>query len=230
MNLAAFAKAKQPKIVLDVGCHGWRLAPLCDSIGATLIGADTSEPPGRPANAGFAHMSGTQIAPLEQSLCADLTVANHVLEHMLEPVALASTLCRHTRPGGYVWIEAPSQLSAGPWAGDTPATHEFTNFWDDPTHVRPWTAGSLYRLALSVRLFPVVIACRQQEGMHTVQMLAVKPLDGAAFDKQTRYVTLRDVPHGAHAAFRHVWGVDANIPLPEYRMALPKVGGKTRSA
>lgn len=139
----------------------------------------------------------------------DLVVANHVIEHMTDPVALAVTLCRLAKPGGHVWIEAPSELSASPIGTNRPESHDFTNFWDDPTHVRPWTPGALYRLAIGVRLYPLAIKRSMAGAIPVVQMLARKPLDGAQFEKQSRYVTLKDVPAGAGAAFKHVWGLDA---------------------
>ena len=70
--------------VVDCGCYGWRLATHCEQVGATLIGVDQSEPPGRPRNVTFAPISAGVIAIPDGA--ADVVVASHVLEHVIAPV------------------------------------------------------------------------------------------------------------------------------------------------
>lgn len=53
---------------------------------------------------------------------------------------------RITRRGGVIWIEAPSELAVQPVSSSDAEDHSFESFWDDPTHIRPWTPGALYRL------------------------------------------------------------------------------------
>ena len=63
-------------------------------------------------------MSGPQLHLDDDA--GHLTVASHVLEHIDQPVAFFAELVRVTAPGGLIWIEAPSELSAMPRASDLP--------------------------------------------------------------------------------------------------------------
>ncbi len=188
--------------VLDIGCFGWRLAEVCALHGHSLIGLDRAEPPGRPANAGFAAMSGPQLHLDDDA--GHLTVASHVLEHIDQPVAFFAELVRVTAPGGLIWIEAPSELSAMPRASDDASDQAFISFWDDPTHVRPWTPAALYRLALSCQCLPIACGRALTGAIHVSRMLARKPL-GLQGRPPVTYVSLADVAPGLEAAWRAVW-------------------------
>jgi len=190
------------EVVVDCGCYGWRLAPLCEHYGHTLVGVDRVEPPGRPSGVSFARGSGSNIE-LQDDL-SSMTVASHILEHVIEPVSFFGEMMRITRPGGLLYVEAPSELSALPRASDHPEDHRFVSFWDDPTHVRPWTPGALYRLALSCNCYPVGVSRANSGGIPCVRLLGTKPLDcrGAP---PVAYVSLRGVPPGVKAAWNHVW-------------------------
>jgi len=188
--------------VADCGCFGWSLARACEGPGHRLVGIDRVEPPGRPASAAFHGMVGPRLDVPDDHV--DLAVANHVLEHMSDPVALFGELARITVPGGLVWIEAPSELSALARGSDDPTGHAFASFWDDPTHVRPWTPGALYRLALSWRCRPLVCARGVAGSIPVSRLLARKPaaLRGAT---PYRFVSLEHVPPGLAAAWASVW-------------------------
>lgn len=187
--------------VVDCGCYGWRLAGHCHRVGAALTGVDQAEPPGKPGNAAFAKIDSGVIALPDEF--ADVVVASHVLEHVLSPVIFMQELVRITRQGGLIWIEAPSELSAMPPSSDDPEDHSFANFWDDPTHVRPWTPGAMYRLALSCHCMPVAVSRCDADGIPSTRMLARKP---KAESQQPRYVGLRGVKPGFSNAWSHVWG------------------------
>ena len=189
-------------LVLDIGCFGWRLAQACADKGHSMIGLDRLEPPGRPASAGFAGMDGHQL-DLENDR-GQLTVASHVLEHMDQPIAFFAELARVTAPGGLIWIEAPSELSAMPRASDDPSDQAFVSFWDDPTHVRPWTPAAFYRLALSCQCLPVGCGRAETGGIPVSRMLARKPF-GVFGRPQTTYVSLLGVAPGLEAAWRATW-------------------------
>lgn len=198
--------------VVDCGCYGWRLADLCRSKKAQLIGVDRTEPPEKPSDVDFASMQGVNIH-LDDDL-EHMVVANHIIEHLQDPVSFMVELVRITRPDGMIWIEAPSELSALTPGTDDPSDHKFSNFWDDPTHVRPWTPGALYRLALTCACIPVMIDRSDADGLPTSRMLARKPSDchGAP---ETRYVTLREVPSGFLNAWHHVWGQNPIVNHPD---------------
>jgi SAM-dependent methyltransferase len=185
-----------------VGCHGWLLGEASFAGGIDYVGVDRVEPPGRPAHARFARGSGASLELPDDS--CDLVVAGHVLEHVATPVEFAAELLRVAKPGGKVWIEAPSELACLTLGSSDVEDQHFFSFWDDPTHVRPWTPGALYRLALSSQAVPIAIQRGQTGDVPVSRMLAQKPahLRGKP---ATRFVTLKDVPRGLRAAYEAVW-------------------------
>nr|WP_145550055.1 class I SAM-dependent methyltransferase [Variovorax boronicumulans] len=189
--------------VVDCGCHGWRLAQECERGGHLLIGIDQVEPSHRPLAARYAGITNGVFDVADDT--ADFTIASHVLEHVGEPVPFFRELCRVTKPGGTLLIEAPSELSALASASNDPTDHKFLSFWDDPTHVRPWTPAALYRLALSCRCVPLAVVRSMTDGIPTVRMLARKP-DDIEGEPPVRYVTLRDVEPSLAAAWAQTWG------------------------
>jgi SAM-dependent methyltransferase len=189
--------------VADIGCFGWLLGDATLASGATLIGVDQAEPPGRPAHAKFAHGSGPVI-DIPDDAC-DLVVAGHVLEHVLDGVAFAAELLRIVKPGGLLWIETPSELGCQSVSSDNPQDHRFLSFWDDPTHIRPWTPAALYRLAISCQAIPLAMQRGQTGDVPVATMLARKPASVKG-KPATRYVTLKHVAPGLQAAYETVWG------------------------
>lgn len=189
--------------ITDIGCFGWSLAGACAKRGHILTGVDRSEPPGRPDGSRFATMQGSKLTLPDD--CSDLTVASHVLEHLSDPVELFGELARVTEPEGLIWVESPSELSALARGTDDPSDHTFKSFWDDPTHVRPFSPGALYRLALSWKCTPVQVGRAQIGDLPVARLLARK---GHGQRGRTRYsfVSLKDVPPGLEAAWRAVWG------------------------
>jgi SAM-dependent methyltransferase len=186
--------------VADVGCYGWTLARCCATKGNRYIGLDRSEPPGRPQSAEFQPMQGHHLHLGSDT--ADFVVASHVIEHLHTPVEFVVELGRITRQGGHVYVEAPSELSALSRANDDAQNHRFDSFWDDPTHVRPYTPGAMYRLALSAGLIPQAVRRGFSDKIPTVCMLARVPFSGS---KGMRYVTLKNIPCGLPRAFKTIW-------------------------
>jgi SAM-dependent methyltransferase len=79
----------------------------------------------------------------------DLVVAAHVIEHLRRPVEAVAECVWVCRPGGRIYVEAPSERST--WLPGMPFWRDdlrSLSFYDDPTHVgRPWTPQALHRLA-----------------------------------------------------------------------------------
>lgn len=189
--------------VLDVGCFGWRLAEQALARRLQLVGVDLMEPPGRPQGVGYASIENNQIL-MPDSRC-DLLVASHVLEHVVDATRFMRELMRVAKPGGLIFMESPSELACITPASNDPTDHRFINFWDDPTHIRPWTPGAMYRLALSCQALPVSIQRTDAGGIPVVQMVAQKPT-WVAGRGQHKYVSLRGVEAGLHSAWEAVWG------------------------
>jgi SAM-dependent methyltransferase len=188
--------------VADVGCYGWLLGEAALSSAADYVGVDRVEPPGRPAHARFALASNATIELPDDS--CDLVVASHVLEHVATPVELAAELLRIAKPGGRVWIESPSELGCQTIGSMDVEDQHFYSFWDDPTHVRPWTPGALYRLALTCQAIPIAIQRGQTGDVPVCTMLALKPRNLRG-KPATRFVTLKNVLPGLRAAYESVW-------------------------
>jgi SAM-dependent methyltransferase len=78
----------------------------------------------------------------------DGVIVSHVLEHVPNPIEAVSEILRILKPGGHVYIETPSEKSLQTSSNSDYKKHGFFSFWDDPTHIRPWTPAALYRLAV----------------------------------------------------------------------------------
>lgn len=199
-------KLAENSTVLDVGCFGWRLAEQALAQRVQLVGADLAEPPGRPQGVGFARINDNQISMPDSHF--DLVVASHVIEHVVNATGFMRELVRVAKPGGLIFLEAPSEMACIPPSSNDPSDHRFLSFWDDPTHVRPWTPGALYRLALSCQSLPLSIQRADAGGIPSVRMVAQKP-NSVAGRGQHRYVSLKDVEAGLANAWGAVWGPHA---------------------
>jgi SAM-dependent methyltransferase len=211
MNLEDLFQGAAGKRLVDWGCLGWKLSAACKKHGIQLAGADLVEPANRPQGVEFFPiLNGSADIP---DGYADIVSCNHVIEHMSNPSELMHELMRIVKPGGALWIEAPSELAANGASSSDATDHSFMSFWDDPTHIRPWTPGALYRLAISHRCFPLEIDRAETGGIPVVRMHAIKPFD-APKDPQWRYVTLQGVPPGVHNAWVAIWGSPPTLTSP----------------
>ena len=145
--------------VLDIGCQGWRPHGLACALGRTDLrhaGCERQDD-SVPAGAEFRKTDlRTQAVPWPDD-SFDCVVLSHVLEHLHDPNAAFGEAVRVCRPGGLIFVEAPSDratLFSFPWAQHL---HLILSYWDDPTHVgRPFTPQALYRMAIYWSCSPVV--------------------------------------------------------------------------
>ncbi|MCI5157276.1 MAG: class I SAM-dependent methyltransferase [Candidatus Electrothrix sp. AUS1_2] len=68
----------------------------------------------------------------------DLITCSHVIEHLSDSFHAVAELKRICKPNGYIYVETPSHRSILMPIG--------VNFWDDPTHIRPYSRISLRKL------------------------------------------------------------------------------------
>lgn len=146
--------------VMDYGCFGWTIHAQAKALGRDDVrhsGTDIVKPAHVPADANFflTQMADNKIDCDSDTF--DLVVASHVLEHVTQPMALFAELLRICKPGGKIYIETPSDRSLQVKSSSDPENHAFLNFWDDPTHVRPYTPAAFYRMAISFGCRP--LAC-----------------------------------------------------------------------
>jgi 2-polyprenyl-3-methyl-5-hydroxy-6-metoxy-1,4-benzoquinol methylase len=73
----------------------------------------------------------------------DLIWCSHVIEHLSEPIGFLDNLNRILAPSGILILRTPDLKSVG------------FEFWNDPTHVRPFSLSSLHKI-LAQTSFSVV--------------------------------------------------------------------------
>lgn len=147
--------------ILDVGCVGFQQVKIADALGLRELkhsGVDYCEMEAPlPENFVFrkADLSKENLPFDDDSF--DLVMACHIIEHVAKPVDFFGECVRVCKPGGLIYLEAPSERSL--LLPGMPFGHELfcsLSFFDDPTHCsRPWSPQSFYRLAKYYSCDPV---------------------------------------------------------------------------
>lgn len=124
--------------VVDVGAGTGGLLQLMEKANASLktYALDIGRPPEFISNGMF--LRGNIMNLPFQDNSFDLVVCSHVIEHLTDPFPAVAELKRICKLEGYIYLETPSHRSSIMPIG--------FNFWDDPTHVRPYTRISLSKL------------------------------------------------------------------------------------
>ena len=109
-------------MLLDLGCADRFLEPACKSERWTYRGLDYTD-------VNFE----VDTFPVEDN-SVNFAVSLAVIEHLRDPENFISEVYRYLKPGGVVYLSTPNfQL-------------DWKNFYNDPTHVRPYTPESLEQL------------------------------------------------------------------------------------
>ena len=99
-------------VLADVGCGTGGLVREVRGRFAGIVGIDAVRYDGLPADVRFVRADlDTGRLPLDDA-SADVTAAVEVIEHLENPRAFVRELTRITRPGGWIVITTPNQLSA----------------------------------------------------------------------------------------------------------------------
>jgi SAM-dependent methyltransferase len=129
-----FTASSKPAL-LDLGCADKYLEPATKNEGWSYIGLDYKD-------VDFE----IEKFPIESD-SVDIAVSLAVIEHLKDPENFLREIFRCLKPGGLIYLSTPNfQL-------------DFKNFYNDPTHVRPYTPTSLIELLklnrfISAEAFP----------------------------------------------------------------------------
>ncbi len=97
--------------LVDVGCGSGRLWPFVRERFGRYVGVDAVRYDGFPADGELVTADlDSGALPLDAG-CADVAVAVETIEHLENPRALMRSLVRLARPGGWVVVTTPNQLS-----------------------------------------------------------------------------------------------------------------------
>lgn len=116
-------------VVLDYGCGPGDFLIVCKNKGINAQGVDSYE-----RSIQMAQQRGLTVKKADYTSLPfpkesfDAVVLQSVIEHADNSVEMLQALVSYLVPGGVLVVSAP-----------TPGSH----FWDDPTHIRPYTPRSL---------------------------------------------------------------------------------------
>jgi 2-polyprenyl-3-methyl-5-hydroxy-6-metoxy-1,4-benzoquinol methylase len=97
--------------LLDAGCGSGDLWRLVSERFTSCTGVDAVRYPGLPGDVRFVPADLDRALPLEDA-SVDTAAAIEVIEHLENPRAFVRELVRVTRPGGWIVVTTPNQLSA----------------------------------------------------------------------------------------------------------------------
>ena len=144
--------------VVDVGCGAGDLYPVVRSRFSKYIGVDVVRYEGFPEEASFCRfdLDSGQVPLPEAS--ADVVVAVEVIEHLENPREFARQLVRLVKPGGWVVITTPNQLSFLSLL-TLVVKHRFQAFQDVhyPTHLTALLEVDLRRIGTECGLEQITI-------------------------------------------------------------------------
>ena len=120
------------KTIVDLGSGDQHLRDSLESRGATYIGIDID----------VCNLEIDKI-PLSSN-GVDIAIGLSLIEHLHDPSNFLSEVKRILKPGGALWMDTPDIDACG------------TAFWNDPTHVHPYTRKS-FRLLLEMNGFNNVL-------------------------------------------------------------------------
>lgn len=127
-----YCNIKKGSTVLDYGCGPGDFLFLANKFGAKSLGVDSSNRSIRIAKARGLRVVTPKVFFRKNKYNYDLIILQSVIEHVSDPLELIEKLLKLLKPNGKIIISAP-----------TPGPH----FWDDPTHIRPFTPKSFSILA-----------------------------------------------------------------------------------
>lgn len=122
----------------------------------------------------------TQQLPFDDNFF-DYINCSHVLEHVPNPISVLKEMQRTLKPGGILYLETPdTRWAALPRIPLLTSDDGTYNFWDDPTHLRPYSKPAL-RKAVEMAGMYSLTTFRARKWLH----LGALPL--AVFTRRNDY-------------------------------------------
>ena len=120
------------KLVADLGCGDQYIRKPVERRGGSYMGIDIDE----------CNLE-TDGFPIGDSTC-DIVICLALIEHFFDPGHFLTEVKRVLKPGGHLWMSTPDIEACG------------AKFWNDPTHVHPYTRAS-FRMLLHMNGFMDVL-------------------------------------------------------------------------
>lgn len=112
----------QGKAVVDLGCGDQYIRQAFENRGSTYRGVDINE----------CNLEAQDFPVLSNS--QDIAVCLAIIEHMHDPGHFLAETLRVLKTDGLLWLSTPDIEACG------------AKFWNDPTHVHPYTRASIRTL------------------------------------------------------------------------------------
>lgn len=133
--------------VLDLGCGSGNNGIALKEIhaGIEVHGVDILNQPDRPGFYSFKVVElDNGVLPFPDNYF-DAVLFTHVIEHLRSPLELGKEIHRVMRKGAGIYVETPNWTTTFvPSFGFHREQHNPFNFYDDPSHVKPWSKGGLF--------------------------------------------------------------------------------------
>jgi 2-polyprenyl-3-methyl-5-hydroxy-6-metoxy-1,4-benzoquinol methylase len=144
--------------LLDVGCGAGNLWPVLADRFDRYVGADVIRHDAMPADLIFCPVDLDHHAVPRPDHEADVVAAVETIEHLENPRAFLRELVRLTRPGGWVIVTTPNQLSLLSKL-TLVLKNQFNAFQDAcyPAHLTALLETDLRRMAVECRLTEIAI-------------------------------------------------------------------------
>ena len=124
--------------IVDIGCGRGGFVEVCRRQLGDALGFDNEPAAARICRAqGLPFVLGDAERLPFRSDSLDVLRAKEVIEHLIDPRPMLREIRRALRPGGLFLSRTPSHFST---------LYPVGNFWDDYTHVRPFSRLGLRRL------------------------------------------------------------------------------------
>lgn len=122
LDIADGPQALSGKCIVDLGCGDQHLREAFEERSASYQGIDINQ-----CNI------ETDVFPIQDGT-VDIAVSMAVIEHLRDPGHFLAEIKRVLKRGGALWMDTPDIQACG------------NKFWNDPTHVHPYTRASLRTL------------------------------------------------------------------------------------